>query len=605
MSDGERQQVGRSPLPVVLDRARALDRTVFEGHEQCLAPYLVSLADIANSVADEPRGAITGGWWRTGERPFDARVQEYSLVLVWFLTQRRAWNPYTGDPALAARTQAALERYLALQHASGAWPEYAAEQHSRSATGFALESLGSTLRMLTEADMLPELHQPIATAVRRAIDWYMNPANTEIWWPGYTPIVNQPTGAIAGALRCLDTLQRTPALNDPADHGRRTATHDRLTVLRTTGASAVGHFHEPTGNDFQYTMHVMLPALGELTAETDLAEFAGPLQRYAEWFGLHAVLEPDGLTYVLNGAASARTHRQVLSTAADPSRLSARASRLIELAPGLAAFLPAAEDHERLQRDWATASEPVEPLTPPASVRVLSDAVADRYPTRDQRRAAQAELPYLRADRWARLLTNEAHEQYLFVRRPGYYLCATLGVRTNELIRTGPGLLWHPALGAVVAGENGLGEAAWTAVREGAQVADADAFTQLFDGAPPDAPLVAEPFADRPLGLRYHDGPNAHQVDWVFEDARLVCTVHAAGALAVQIPVLVHEGDDLQVSQGAAELMRAGVGRFRITGPGRPATAQVAWSVEGVSRVVVRFAIESGPLTVTYELEEI
>ncbi|WP_157987446.1 hypothetical protein [Jiangella endophytica] len=596
-------------MHLVAPLAAPPDRRSFAGREQCLAAVLVTLADIANGVADDPRGAITGGWWRPGDRPFDARVQEYSAILVWFLTRERPWNPYYRDEALRERTHAALDRYLELQHASGAWPEYAPEQHSRSATGFAIESLGSSLELLVAADELTVLHAPIAGAVRQAVDWYATPANTQVWWRDYTPIVNQPTGALAGALRFLDVAQGHQPLADPLDPERRRRVVERLTHLLCTGQSAAGFFHEPTGTDLGYSMTVMLPRLADLAARDDIPPIDGAVRRFVDWYARNAVLEPGEGVYMLNVAANARTSTPVTSVAADHTRFGARTASLSDSAPDLAAFVATRDDHDAMQRRWATSDEPIEPITTGTSTRLLDDAAADGYPSSTLQQAAQARLPYLSRDRWTELSHDARHQQFLFVRRPGYYLCATLGLRAGDRVRTGPGLLWHPELGAVVQGMNGPSRQVWTTLGpDGQEMADDDAFAQFFDGPPPNSPLLADPSAAvSQVGLRTHDGANVQQNDWVFDDHTITMTAYRSTALTQRIPVVLRGDQRLWVGDGAVHVDARSTGaRFTIDFDGTDGNLSVSDGDDpypGAVRRIVEFRqLRPEPLRVRYRL---
>ncbi|WP_217708786.1 hypothetical protein [Nonomuraea rhodomycinica] len=98
----------------------APDRRLFAPAEQRFATYLTTLAPMVHDM--DASGFFAGGWWRSPAAPYNARVQEHVYTLAWFLTQRRAWNPYSGDPALQSALDAALGHYLSLQHADGSFP---------------------------------------------------------------------------------------------------------------------------------------------------------------------------------------------------------------------------------------------------------------------------------------------------------------------------------------------------------------------------------------------------------------------------------------------------------------------------------------------------
>src|SRR5690606_7711130 len=119
--------------------------------------------------------------WRTPSEPFNARISEHVATFAWFLVTERSWNPYTGDPALAARLDAAIDYYLRLQHADGSWPEYSPDEHSRAATAFALGYLSKTLERLRAAQLLPDRRAALSASLRRAAQWFLDPDNEGIW----------------------------------------------------------------------------------------------------------------------------------------------------------------------------------------------------------------------------------------------------------------------------------------------------------------------------------------------------------------------------------------------------------------------------------------
>ncbi|MFC7619266.1 hypothetical protein [Microlunatus sp. GCM10028923] len=548
--------------------AASPDRTAFASHDQRLAPFLISLAEVANSVADHPFGVITGRWWRAELRPFDARVQEYSAVLVWFLTQDRPWNPYRGDPALRARTAAALQRYLILQHPSGAWPEYAAEQHSRSATGFAMESLTASLARLLAAGELPELQAPIAAAVRRAMDWYLSPANTEVWWPGYTPIANQPTGALSGALAFLILVADGP-FAEPADDDRRARVAERIDHLLATSQSPAGFFHEPTGSDLGYSFRVMLPRLAELADHGVEGRLLPAVTAFVAWYGRQAVLEPDGRHFILNVAGNARTSGPVHSITGQPARPEDRVVGLASGVPELAAFVTAAEPQDAFHRRWASESAPIPPIGAGTSPGLIETLDGTNRPTEQDQLAALRRLPYLADDHWTELRSDGARQHFWFLRRTGYYLCATFGLRASPLVRTGPGLLWHPQLGTVVHGRNGDSPLLWSTIlpAHGAITADRDAFGQFFDGEPPDSRLLTDPAeAAGSIGLRLHDGENLVQTDWVCRESMITATAYAAEPLTQRIPLLLRHDQVMELTDTSVAITAPSVpgASFRI-----------------------------------------
>src|ERR1700679_3568147 len=116
---------------------------------------LVHFARVANSVLlDGPdRGFISLSVWRGGggtaqNRPYNARIMESILTLVWFYTARHQWNPYRGHPALRARLELALDFWCRIQSSDGQFSEHGPQQGNLAATSFAVKFMSKSLRLL-------------------------------------------------------------------------------------------------------------------------------------------------------------------------------------------------------------------------------------------------------------------------------------------------------------------------------------------------------------------------------------------------------------------------------------------------------------------------
>lgn len=478
---------GTGALPLVPELASEVDRSSFEPHEQRFAPYLVTLAAMAGAIDDsdtELRGYQAGGWWRTPSEPFNARISEHVATFAWFLTAERSWNPYTGDPALAARLDAAIDYYLRLQHDDGSWPEYSPDEHSRAATAFALGYLSKTLDRLRGAQLLPERCEAISASLRLATRWFLDPDNAGVWTGEVLEFANQPAAGLAGAAKAL-ALDPDPELEE--------LLLDRVEYFVEHAQSPAGFLYEPRGMDIAYNLNVTLTELHELHVELGRPVMLATVRRLADWLRYTVAPEPDGAGLICFASGAARTPMDYLDAVTRDRQQRDLGSVFTRQVPGLSVFYPAQEDREAQRAAWAAAPEPVEPLAPgDTNPRIPANIpYGERYPTRRRRDVALRTLPAVRHERFTELRTDPQHQHYLFVRRPGYYLPAFFGTRPNQVVRAGLGFLWHPRAGTFVHGAQSSNTLCWATVLPNGGTDGASNLTATYyDGPVADGQLV-------------------------------------------------------------------------------------------------------------------
>src|SRR5687767_7710687 len=126
---GQSSEHQKSELPLIkpVDLS-TIDPSLFTVEEWYIPYYLKNFAAVANSVVTEGenKGFIDIVVWRSPDvnKPYNARIMESILSLVWFYTHQRPWNVYYGDPALKARIEAAFTYWCNLQHSDGRFSEY-------------------------------------------------------------------------------------------------------------------------------------------------------------------------------------------------------------------------------------------------------------------------------------------------------------------------------------------------------------------------------------------------------------------------------------------------------------------------------------------------
>ncbi|WP_433379194.1 hypothetical protein ACQPZX_13055 [Actinoplanes sp. CA-142083] len=499
------------------------DRRLFLPAEQRYAPYLATLAPMVGDVDDS--GFFGGGWWRTPSVPTNARVQEHVFTLSWFYANSRRWNPYFRDTALLAALDATIGHYLSLQHPDGSFPEYNVDEHGLAPTGFGIGYLAKTLRNLRQAGALRQRQSQITSALRTAMSWLLNPDNA-IWTP---PVhyANQVTAGLAGSAFALTQF------SDPALRARLT---ERVLYLSRHGQSPAGFFYEPTGMDVNYNFEVMLPELAEYFRLTASPVAASMARRFADWFGHVMLREPDGSGWLTYYAVSARTAASDYDDVIGDTDRQTLGSSFLPVAPALAAFYTSREGKAAARARWAALPGPVPALAKQdTSPRIITHAMyPELLPPSPVKKAAIAGLPYLRSRRFWELRRDDATNQdFLFVRKPGFYFGAFFGDRASTTVKGGTGFLWHPAAGTVIH----------------AQQTTTGCWATVPTGANPDAAgnLVATYGKDR---VDYRTPDARVTTTLTFTDSSVRRTVRATTAATEQIPLVLRPSDTVAFTDG-------------------------------------------------------
>lgn len=545
-----RQAAGAGPLPRVEPLPGPVDRSAFLPQEQRYAPYLVTLAAMTNDIDDsdtELRGYQHGGWWRTPSEPFNARIAEHVGTFAWFLQADRAWNPYRGDSALAARLDAAIDYYLRLQHEDGSWPEYEPQERSRAATAFALGYLSKTLAHLREIDLLPERRTAITAALRSATQWFLDPDNDGVWTGEIVEFANQPAAGLAGAAKALSL--------DP-DPGLQSLLRDRVQHFIDHAQSPAGFLYEPRGMDIAYNLNVTLTEFVELHAELGRPVMLPTIRRLADWLSYTVVPEPDGVGLVSFASGASRTPMNVLDAVPPDRQQRDLGSVFSAQAPALAVFYPSREDRAAQRSAWAAEATPVAPLDPgDTNPRIPANIpYGERFPTRGRRRAALRNLPAMRRRPFTELRLDPQDQHYLFVRRSAYYLAAFLGTRPNTVSRAGLGLLWHPEAGTFVHGAQSSDTECWATILAGGGTDGSSNLTPTYCAGDPRTASPVPPSAVSrirgDLGVRWDTTSGNVTTDLLLTDDGLLRRTSTRIDASEQVPLVVRDGDRLIWSGG-------------------------------------------------------
>jgi hypothetical protein len=259
-------------------------------------------------------------------------------------------------------------------------------------------------------------------------------------------------------------------------------------------------------------------------------------RKFADWFGYNLLREPDGSGWLTYYAVSDRTATAFYDdTIPDPDR-TILASHFVPHVPNLGAFFTAHEDKAANRQAWAADPAPVPALAKQdTSPRIIAHApYGETLPTRSAKRTAIANVPYLRRDHFTeRRHEADGNQDYLYVRRPGFYLGAFFGERQGGPVKAGTGFLWHPEAGTVIHAQQ-TATGCWATVRDG----KADAETSL----------VAE-YPSKDL-IRYRTPDGSIATELRVDEYEVSRQVTATGPATEQLPLVLQPGDEVVFSDG-------------------------------------------------------
>jgi hypothetical protein len=559
-------------------------------------PYLLAhfktLADgVSDGSGELPRGFIGVSVWRAphDNKPHNMRIMENQLSLVYFYVTDRPWNVYRGHPALRQRLEAALQFMIDQQGPRGEFSEYQPKKWGVAPTAFATKFLGQSLTLLTRPGAPPidaKLLERTFEMDRKAINVILDdPAFYEhgkrftnqfgnIWAGGLAYLALRPGDAElreklgakhAASVNDFFSPPGYPYENDGPDWSYNLGTHasnQRMARFYTHGAAAL------PGTE----------SLGQRFVEEERC--------FHEWLGYNAVPISGQPGYVLNRAIETRGsypfRGPMESNFADALELvRAFAPTDAEVAARRAAA------RKKAEQTWPTVAPlPIGDFKAYSPYNFLHREHPATHPTAAQRDAARALIPYVADDTFnhQRVDTrSDPSPAYTFVRRPGYYAAVNTGHQQDEQ-RLGLGLLWNPALGALMQSQSGSTEHAWgTRPAAASSTDDADKAAPYEAATLParftvaDKEITPTPGArdlpDGDLVVTYPLG-TAGKKEIRFLADRIEVRVTHPGDFREQIPLLLLPNDQLRAETDSITLGR-GHGSMQIQPTGAARVAEV------------------------------
>lgn len=465
--------------------------------------YLVHFARLANRVRMEPpdRGFIELSVWRNEKdnRPYNARIMENILSLVWFYTARQNWNPYRGDPAVRARIEAALDFWCGIQSPDGKFSEYKPEGWNLAATSFAVKFMSESLRLLKSGPAIDAgIHRRAIESCRKALRVVLYDADLYRHGRAYS---NQYTNIFAGGAAFLAEYP---------DTGLQARLEERFRDSSTELQSPLGYFYEADGPDFGYnlgTHHENVHMEYHYWRRTPLgAILVEQERRFAEWLSYNALPEPGHDFWVLNRSIETRQRHATFDAMDTPVGDRCVIARAFATSPEHRSA--ALEEARRKLADWPKVDPlPVGTFWAYSPYRFLHRAQYDWHPTAEQIAEARKLLRPLSQINFEQQMTDTRRKLTLtYVRRPAYYAAFAAGEKITAQQRYGLTLVWSPRTGVLLQRQTG---------DDGSSVDQAS-------------------FAD---GVITHAFPNGGRKSIAFADDRIHVRIEGAGAIAETLPL--------------------------------------------------------------------
>ncbi len=467
---------------------KTIDPESFSPEEWYVPYYLKHFSKLANNVLDTGynKGFIDISVWRTPDvnKPYNARIMESILSLVWFYAHDRTWNPYYNDPALRKRIEAALTFWCNIQHEDGRFSEYAPQKWSLAPTAFATKFLGRALCLLEEG---PEIDKKILVraneSLRKAL--FISFMDTSLWEHGRN-FTNQYANLWGGALMYL---------KHHPDQTIDQLLTNKLDQSMAEFQSPCGYFYEKNGPDWGYnlsTHHSDLHVAWHYAKGTRLQDyFIEQTELWYDWFSYNAVKEPGSSRYYLNKGVETRQQEWFIDTDILENPSQKRWTPQSEFVPMARAFSLSKEEYaEAVEQHY----EQMRNLYPKVNeLRVGEFSAFSPYaflhnelnrwlPSQEQKEDAIKQLPYLNNENFTEVRSDKRNgTDYSFVRRPSYYAIFNSGKIITDQQRYGLGLIWNPSMGSVFQSQSKSDVAAWgTRASDHKQVYEASDVERIF-----------------------------------------------------------------------------------------------------------------------------
>lgn len=485
-------------------------------------PYnLTYLPRIANSIETEgpDRGFIDISVWRGTPQlhPYNARIMESILTLVWFYASRRPWNQFYANPALRARLELAFEYWCNMQSPDGKFSEYGVQQWNLAATAFAVKFISEALRLLKSGPPIaPALHARAIDCCRKAVHATLYDPDLLSHGKSYS---NQFTNVFAGGAAFL-------AMYPDATLWARLK--EQVEASPTSLQSPCGYMYEHDGPDLGYTLnthHENLQMAYHYWRGTHLGEILIEEEnRFGKWLSFNLLPEPGQPFWVANRSIECRQQHAIFDAVDTPLADRCLIMRAFATPPERRADEIRAA-REKMEKQWPQVDPlPVGVFEALSPYRFLQRAHYDWHPTAEQMAEARKLLRPL-AERTFVEQMKDTREPIVFtyIRRPGYYAAFASAPKViAEQQRLGLTFVWTPEKGVLLQSQTNGRESAWGTSAGGALPVEATGLDATYSNG---NTVVRYPL------------PGGGQKSVTFADDRIRVAVERDGEIVERVPV--------------------------------------------------------------------
>ncbi len=544
----------------------------FSDEELEIPEKLFHFAQVANAVVEkgDNRGFLDLPVNRDPQdnQPYNARILEMQMVLAYFYTIDRPWNPYRGDAAVRVRLEAMLDRWIRIQNPDGLFAEYSEENFSLAPTGFGALAVARTLDLLKNngQPFSEQLLERARLALRKSlVALFTNPMLLK----AARQYSNQHSGSYYAAAAYLANWPDSEL-------------HDLLVAAVTSAVendqSPAGFFYERSGPDFGYSgvhdenVRIAWPIVRNDERIEPLLLKSDTL--WNEWLSYNYAPIPGTPDFLVNAGVQSRT---TFALAKPTTRVLAEfvtASRALALTDE-EYRLEAQKKRRELAQQWG--KWPTLKVPNPYSYRpdFVHTAAGERnpwHPTSGQRETALAAWPMARQGN----LTHQRHDRfpytYTYIKRPGYYAAFNSGRITptagEHRQAYGLGLLWNPGFGPAL---QSVSESPWfwgtLLPGDKLPVEALDLFARFSVNGQEITPTTgARDLPEGDLQVTYPLPDNGRKT-LLFSKDEIQVTVEKAGPFQEVLPLVIQPDAKIQPALGELVVSQNGLS-LRVESPG-------------------------------------
>jgi hypothetical protein len=525
----------------------------FKNDELDMPYYLAHFHRVANAVVEKGKnkGFIDISVWRGQDdnKPYNARVMEGILSLVYFYCTDRPWNPYYNSSRVKKRIEAAMQYWCNMQSETGQFSEYGEEEWNLAATAFATKFMGESLWLLTnrKPGIDTIIYKRALQTDRKAIHEVLT--NEDLYEFGKS-FSNQFTNVWPGALAYLDIKE------DPEIDSLFTKV---LLKSRLDFQSPAGYFYEKDGPDWGYNLGThennLMMAWHYLKDTKYAYVIKDKVENFYDWLSYNAVPESgtNNNLYFLNKPVETRQSKIAFESQGASVFQGLPLGKPVEITrPFLDTRNTLEAQYKKRRKELENNWPEVEPLevgdfTAFSPYAFLHRRVEKWYPTREQKQTAIQSLPYKNnASFIHQRMDKRVPTVYTYIKKPGYYAIFNSGKRAVERQRFGIGIIWTSEAEILLQGQTGTDAEAWGTFDN--QLAEAQDLPVNFsiDGETVDPTVGKNDLINGRLQVSYKLANNGNK-KVVFKNREISVDIESSGKFREYLPFVLNGDDKMEI----------------------------------------------------------